>query len=75
MPNQNQSLRIIRIKTVCEKAGISRATVWAKLNPKDRRHDKTFPRPFRLSDTAKAVGWLEAEIDEWINHRAQSGRI
>lgn len=72
MPNQNAQPRIIRIKTVCEKTGVSRATIWAKLNPKDRRYDESFPRPFRLSEAAKSIGWLESEVDLWIGQRAQN---
>lgn len=29
-----------------------------------------FPRPFKLSDTGRAVGWLEGEIVEWQRQRA-----
>ena len=47
--------------------------IWAKLNPNDRRHDDTFPRPIRLS--ARAIGWLESEIDVWIATRAENNRL
>ena len=63
------SHNVLRIDDVCRKCGICRSMVWAKLNPKDRRHDAAFPQPFRLS--LKAVGWLESEIDAWIEQRAK----
>lgn len=61
--------KVLRIDEVGSKCGISKTTIWAKLNPKDRRHDAAFPQPFRLS--LKAVGWLESEIDAWIEQRAK----
>lgn len=66
------SLKILRIEQVCEKTGQSKATVWYRINPKNRRYDASFPKPFRLSANGRAVGWLESEIDEWIKKRAES---
>ena len=62
------STNVLRIDDVSRKCGISKSMIWAKLNPKNRRHDADFPQPFTLGD--KAIGWLESEIDTWIEHRA-----
>lgn len=64
---------ILRIDDTAKKCGFSRSMIWAKLNPNDRRHDDTFPRPIRLS--ARAIGWLESEIDVWIATRAENNRL
>ena len=44
---------------VKERTGLSRSTIYAKIA------EGTFPRPVSLG--ARAVGWLESEIDAWIN--------
>ena len=67
---QSQSKRIIRIKQVCEKTGRSASATWYAIDPKNPRHDPTFPKPFKLSDKGRAVGWIESEIDAWIEKRA-----
>ena len=54
--------RIIRQKEVCNKLGLSKATVWLYVRT---RND--FPKPFRLG--ANSVGWLESDIDAWIDAR------
>lgn len=54
-------MRIIRIREVREKTGQPTSTIY------DRMAEGTFPRPVPLGP--KAVGWIEAEIDEWISAR------
>ena len=54
--------RILRGPAVERRTGLSRTTVW-RLEKKDK-----FPRRIQLSDNA--VGWLESEIDLWIERRA-----
>lgn len=66
------SERFLRIDQVAEKCGFSKSMIWAKLNPNNRRHDETFPKPIKLSE--RAVGWLESELDEWIANRAKNSR-
>lgn len=59
--------KILRLKDVMEKLKISRSTIYDWINPKSPRYDPTFPKQRRLG--MKSVGWLESEIDEWINQR------
>ncbi|WP_410027777.1 AlpA family phage regulatory protein [Klebsiella pneumoniae] len=47
--------------------GIKRSTIYDWLNPKSPRYDVTFPKQRRLG--TKSVGWLESELDDWINNR------
>lgn len=61
-------MKVLRMKDVSSKCGISPSMVWAKLNPKNRRYDAAFPQPFALGK--RAVGWLESEVDTWIEQRA-----
>lgn len=52
------SERIIRLKTVVERTGLSRATIYRKIA------NGTFPKQIPLS--IHAAGWHESEISRWI---------
>ena len=57
---------IIRRKMVEGRTGLSRSTIYQRIK------DGTFPPPISLG--AKAVGWLQSDIDDWIAERVQSSR-
>lgn len=60
MNNQlKEALVILRIKQVQIRTGLSRSTIYLKVSKFE------FPAPISLS--ARAVGWLESDIDQWIN--------
>lgn len=59
--------KIIRAKDVIARTGLSRSTVYAKIDPKSPCFDATFPKQVRLGPNA--VGWVETEIDAWIESR------
>src|SRR4029078_11729668 len=54
--------RIIRLPVVESKTGLKHSAIYEKMAPGQ------FPRQVPLG--AKAVGWLEHEIDAWIDARA-----
>lgn len=71
MSNTAKTLhKILRIKRLKEKTGLSGSSVYNKLNPRSKYFDETFPKPIRLG--ASSVGWLESEVDGWITSRADS---
>jgi prophage regulatory protein len=57
---------ILRRKKVEARTGLSRSTIY------DGVKAGTFPPPISLG--AKAVGWLESEIEDWISCRVQVSR-
>ncbi|MFC3874435.1 helix-turn-helix transcriptional regulator [Neisseria musculi] len=59
---------VLRVKQVSKRLGISTAAVWYKSNPKSRHYDADFPQPFKVS--ANATGWLESEINSYIEKLA-----
>lgn len=61
------SPRILRLKDVMKKMGISRSTIYDWLNPRSPRYDETFPKQRRLG--RQSVGWLESDLDLWIMQR------
>ncbi|KAG8150271.1 hypothetical protein BFF94_028365 [Burkholderia catarinensis] len=58
-------MRILRMKQMSERMGLSRATLYVLMST-----DPTFPAKINL--TARTVGWLESEVDAWIASRAAS---
>jgi len=55
---QDTKERILRLSDVKKRTGLSRSTIYLYIN------DGIFPRPISLG--ARCVGWIESEIDSWI---------
>ena len=53
---------IIRLKTVINRSGLSRSTVYRKIS------EGTFPPKVKLS--LNGVGWRESELNRWIANPA-----
>lgn len=64
MNETNSPFNVLRMKNLTQKLGISRSSIYDKINPKSQRYDSTFPKPIKLG--ASAVGWVEVEVDEWL---------
>ena len=62
-PQTQQSERIIRLRDVIGKTGLSKSSVYRLAA--DPNSD--FPAAVRLSQAA--VGWKESEVDAWIQSR------
>ncbi|KWZ71659.1 AlpA family phage regulatory protein (plasmid) [Pseudomonas aeruginosa] len=61
-------MKILRKKAVCEKLGdINETTLW-----RISRGDPTFPVSIQLNK--RVVGWLEHEIDAWLEQKAAAAR-
>ena len=72
---QQTALTILRRKQVEARTGLSRSTIYAKMRRNHKRpsdYDPTFPKP--VSVGAKAVGWIEAEIDAWLIAQIEKSR-
>ena len=69
------ALTILRRKQVESRTGLSRSSIYARLRHNPKRpgdYDPTFPSP--VSVGAKAVGWIEAEIDAWLTAQVEKSR-
>jgi prophage regulatory protein len=60
------SRRILRLPNVLDRAGLSRSTVYQWIS------EGRFPKPVSLG--ARAVGWVESDIEEWIGRQIESSR-
>lgn len=63
---------VLRLKRLKEKTGISRSTVYNKINPKSKYYDAAFPKPIRLGPGS--IGWLEVEVNAWLASRVLASR-
>ena len=52
--------RILRIKTVLERTGLSRSTMYRKMD------NGTFPRNVKIS--TRCAGWRESSISAWLRN-------
>jgi prophage regulatory protein len=59
-------LRILRRREVQARTGLSRSTIYR------RADDGTFPQPVQLGP--RTVGWVEAEVQSWIEQRIHDSR-
>ena len=50
--------RILRLRTVLDRTGLSRSTLYRKIER------GTFPAQVRISE--RCIGWREADIDRWL---------
>ncbi len=60
----HQSSRLVRMREVQKKIGISRSTVYDWINPNSPRFDDSFPKPVRLG--VNSVGWVDTELEDWL---------
>jgi len=49
--------KLIGVKEICEKLGLSRTTIW-KLRSKG-----IFPKPVRISE--RRIAWQESTVNDW----------
>lgn len=52
--------RILRIKTVLERTGLSRSTLYRKIQ------NGSFPKPIVIS--TRCAGWRESAIKDWMRN-------
>jgi prophage regulatory protein len=63
---------MLRLKQVQERTGLSRSTIYNKMNPESEHHDPAFPKQVQLSTSS--VGWVESELQVWIDCRVANNR-
>ena len=57
---------ILRLPAVKASTGLSRSTIYLRVS------EGTFPKPVSLG--GRAVGWLEAEIQGWLQRQIEASR-
>lgn len=57
---------ILRLPLVKARTGLSRSTIYLRIA------EGSFPKPVSLG--ARAVGWLELDIEQWLTSRVEESR-
>lgn len=57
---------ILRLPSVKARTGLSRSTIYLRIS------EGSFPRPVSLG--GRAVGWIEAEVNDWLAMRIAASR-
>lgn len=57
---------ILRLPTVKARTGLSRSTIYLRVA------EGSFPAPVSLG--GRAVGWIEAEVNDWLTRRIEASR-
>ena len=58
---------ILRLPSVIERTGLSRSTIYRKVSLGE------FPKPHKLGE--RAVGWLDADINDWVANQCSSSQV
>lgn len=58
--------RMLRLPAVKARTGLSRSTIYLRVS------NGKFPKPVSLG--GRAVGWVEADIDAWLNRHIEASR-
>ena len=59
-------VRVLRLPRVQARTGLSRSSIYMRVA------NGSFPQPIRLG--ARAVGWIESEVDAWIREQIAASR-
>ena len=59
-------ISILRLPAVKTRTGLSRSTIYLRISEGD------FPKPVSLG--GRAVGWIEAEINDWLDQQIARSR-
>ena len=58
---------ILRLPEVMKRTGLSRSSIYLKTSLNE------FPKSISLG--ARAIGWLEEEVNEWVEERIRLDRV
>lgn len=64
---KNSSIRLIRMPEVLSKTGFKKSWIYLLVS------NNSFPKPIKVG--ARAIAFVEAEIDEWVEERINESRI
>ena len=57
---------ILRLPAVKARTGLSRSTIYLRISRGE------FPKPVSLG--GRAIGWVEAEVNDWLSQRIEASR-
>jgi prophage regulatory protein len=68
-----KNIQFVRLSTLKQLTGLSRSSIYARLNPGSASYDPTFPRQVKLSPGPRgAAAWSLAEVEVWLMARLEA---
>ena len=65
--NQDIKYNVLRLPEVISQTGLSRSAIYQRIVA------DSFPKQFSLGG-GRAVGWVEAELQEWLQRQIEASR-
>jgi len=62
----NMVTAILRLPAVKARTGLSRSTIYLRVS------EDSFPKPVSLG--GRAVGWVESEVQQWLEQQIEASR-
>lgn len=62
------SKKFIRLPEVKNKTGLSRSSIYLRMS------NDEFPKNILLGSSSRAVGWLDADIEQWLDERIAASK-
>jgi prophage regulatory protein len=69
---ENPPYTLLSIRQISARLGISKSTIYRRLDHKDKLYDPKFPRPLKVGETT--TRWIENEVTEWIENLIKTQR-
>ncbi|WP_228393209.1 helix-turn-helix transcriptional regulator, partial [Pseudomonas helleri] len=69
---KSEALVMLRLRDVLKRTGLSRSTIYNKLNVASCHYDAKFPKQIRVGKTS--VRWIESEINSWVEECVKLSR-
>ena len=64
--------RVVRMREVTGLIGLSRSTIYDRLNPKSKRYDPDFPKPVKFGHLTR---WRLSEVQAWIQSKIDTRNL
>ena len=64
--------RLIRRKELEHITGLSRSTIYDRLDSRSSRFDEDFPRPIKIGQSV--VGWVQSEVAAYVEKMIRRSR-
>jgi len=61
------AITILRLPAIISRTGLSRSSIYLRIG------NKQFPSPISLG--GRAVGWVESDVDQWIEEKVESSKM
>lgn len=67
-----EELKVIRIKRLQDMLGISRSTIYSRIDSGSKWFDPDFPKPFKIG--GYAVGWDVREVMSYVENKKRGAK-